>query len=138
MMYIGAIFGGPEAMSSEVGSAISKIKRLVGEHDPLDSGSGVSASLDVVFHVPGSLVTPEYEGVRAGRLSKKERLLQVQIAVPQDVIRKDRDEIERSLIGLLREAVRRARPIFERAQIPYPHEEYERIVDIIERRYSPN
>jgi len=121
-------------MSSKVGTAISRIKRLAGEGQVEDSGS-----LDVVFHVPGSLIAPDYDGVRTGTLSRKRRLLQVQVAVPRDL--DDRDEvveIARSLVLLLRNAVRIARPVFDRARIPYRQDEYERLVDGIERALSPN
>jgi hypothetical protein len=70
-----AVFGGPEAMHSSVGEALSTIKRLAVSGGPDDD----SGSLDIVFHVPASLVRPDYESVRTGRLSKKQRLLQVQM-----------------------------------------------------------
>jgi len=134
MIYIGAIFGGPGGMSSKIGSAISKIKHLAGEREMDASGS-----LDIVFHVPGSLLSPDYDGVRTGTFSRKKRLLQVQIAVPQDLTDKDEvTEVARSLVPLLRQAVRLAQPVFDRAHIPYPQDEYEELIDGIERGLSPN
>jgi hypothetical protein len=53
---------------------------------------GIEAPLNVnvVFHVPGNLLSPEFVGVRTGSFSKSRRLLMVQVAlsseVPSDVL----------------------------------------------------
>jgi len=134
MIYVGAIFGGREAMSSKIGSAISKIKRLAGGCEMDDSGS-----LDIVFHVPGTLLSPDYDGVRTGTFSRKKPLLQIQSAVPQDLNDEDEvTEVARSLLPLLRQAVRVAQPVFDRAHIPYPQDEYEDLIDGIEKGLSSN
>lgn len=131
MLYIGGIYGGPEG--TRVGSAISKLKRLRGDEQIKNSGS-----LDVVFHVPGSIVSPDYEGVRTAIFSKKRRLLQVQVGVPPDLDRLDQCEIEQFLLSSLREAVQIAQPVFDKAKIPYQRDEYERLLDRIARALSAN
>jgi hypothetical protein len=45
----------------------------------------VPLNLNVVFHVPGRQFKPEFSGVRTGRYSAKDRLLMVQVAVPETV-----------------------------------------------------
>jgi hypothetical protein len=82
MIYIGQIMGGPEFHDdAPINMALAKIYRLRG---PV--GEGEFGSLDVVFHVAGSILEPEFVGVRAGRFSRKRRMLQVQIAVPSEVV----------------------------------------------------
>ena len=117
MIYIGAIFGGPEGFQLPVARAISRLERLrdVG-------GDGNSGSVDVVFHVAGSLLQPEHVGVRTGRLSRKRRMLQVQIAVPAEVA--SSEDSYPLLLAWVREALTIAGPRFRRAGIPYPEEEY--------------
>ena len=92
------------------------------------ASSGDFGSLDIVFHVAGSILKPEHSGVRTGRFSKRERLLQIQVAVPSEVVA-SQDPYSFVARGLL-EAVRAAVPVFVNAGIPYPLDEY---VDIAER-----
>lgn len=40
-------------------------------------------NLNVVFHVPGNMLKPEFEGVRTGSFSKAKALLMVQVALPE-------------------------------------------------------
>jgi hypothetical protein len=42
-------------------------------------------AVNVVFQVPGRFLTPEFEGIRSGTFSRKERRLMVQVALPLDV-----------------------------------------------------
>ncbi|MBM7829448.1 hypothetical protein JOE59_000153 [Agromyces cerinus] len=61
--------------------------------------------MDVVFHVPGPLLTPDYEGIRTGTLSRRDRLIQVQVAVPADLGSLGEQEVCRHLADRLVEAV---------------------------------
>jgi hypothetical protein len=58
-------------------------------------------NLNVVFHVPGEVVAPDYEGIRAGRFSKSDGLLMVQVALP-DAPPPDADQC---LLALTRDAI---------------------------------
>jgi hypothetical protein len=42
-----------------------------------------SLKLNVVFHIPGNMLKPEFIGVRTGTFSKKMSLLMVQVAIPE-------------------------------------------------------
>jgi hypothetical protein len=82
MIYISQILGGPELQGDvPINRAIAKLYRLRGP-----TGEGELGSLDVVFHVAGSVLGTEFSGVRTGRFSRKRRMLQVQIAVPKEVV----------------------------------------------------
>ncbi len=123
MIYIGQILGGPELRDeAPINRAIAKLNRLRG---PV--GEGEFGSLDLVFHVAGSLLEPEFSGVRTGPFSRKERLLQIQIAVPKDIVASE--DPYPLLATRVLEAVRVAVPIFAKAGIPYPEAEYTAIAE---------
>ena len=44
-----------------------------------------AAGVNVVFHVPGKLMKPDYEGMRTGSWFGKRRTQVVQVAVPPDL-----------------------------------------------------
>lgn len=41
-------------------------------------------NVNVVFHVPGNILKPDFSGVRTGSFSKQDALLMVQVALPED------------------------------------------------------
>jgi hypothetical protein len=133
MLYIGGVYGGPELTGSTIHAALGKIKAVLGEGRVDDSGS-----LDIVFHVPGSLFSPEYGGVRTGSFSKKERILQVQIAVPLELCSQDQPAVVTFVLDSLREAIRVAGPRYAKAKVPFRQAEYERLVDALGRSLGPN
>ena len=80
VLSVGAIFGGPEktpwrepvlALQPHVSSARGGIES--------------SLNVNVVFQVPGSILAPDFEGVRTGSFSKKKALLMVQVALPREM-----------------------------------------------------
>jgi hypothetical protein len=73
-------------------------------------------SLDLVFHVPGTLLKPEHTGLRTGRFSRKERMLQIQIAVPEDPMESP------GLRGYIVQSIRRAVGIASRHRGHAPSE----------------
>ena len=118
-MYISQINGGPELRGSTVDRVLARIAGVVGGGEEDAFGC-----LDIVFHVHGSLLSPEHAGVRTGTFSKKRRRLMLQIAVPKHVVESDETEIRRFVLASLEEAVRLAEPVFERAKIAYETEEF--------------
>lgn len=127
VMYISQIYGGPELVGSAFDRALALVTRLRGPADE----PGRDASLDMVFHVPGSQLSPDYDGVRTGRLSKRQRMLQVQIAVPPELLRRSEAEIVAFLLDSLRDGVRIAGPRFRRARIEYDEDAYLRTIERI-------
>ena len=117
MIYVGSILGGPEVANAPIADVIEKVSR-----GARGGAEGDFGSLDLVFHVAGSLVQPEFEGVRTGLFSRKERLLQVQIAVPAEVVASA--DSYAFLVDRVEEAIRVAGPRFRKASIPYPQDEY--------------
>jgi hypothetical protein len=129
ILYISQISGGPEVAGSRIDRMIARLIRLRG---PIVEPEGHTASLDIEFHVPGSILDPEHTGVRTGRLSKKHKLLAVQVGVPREILDKEEHEMAAFLLSALREAVRVATPIFQRANMPYAADEYLSLVDRID------
>ena len=140
MIYVGAVLGGPE-----LGESSHFMRSIRGIHfpspgkawyDPTDYGDRRDprpvGSLDIVFHVPGSVLKPEHEGLRTGRFSRKERMLQVQIAVPGELM--ESLALTGFLVQSIREAIVLAERRFAKAGITYPVDEYLGQVDELERQ----
>jgi hypothetical protein len=130
-MAISQINGGPEVRGSGVDRVIEKIAGAVSGGEEDDFGS-----LVIVFHVHGSLLSPEHAGVRTSTFSKKKRKLMLQIAVPKRVVEKEEMEIQRFLLASLAEAVLLAEAVFNRAKIPYRKEYYLSLIDRARRAFT--
>jgi hypothetical protein len=137
MIYVGAILGGPEVSQNptfahamhgvmfpvpgepwpQVGRASHPTEPYRERRDPRPVGS-----LDIVFHVPGSLLKPEHQGLRTGRFSTKERLFQIQIAVPEALM--DSPHLRQFILDSIRQAIHLGAPRFAKHKIDYPLAEY--------------
>jgi hypothetical protein len=65
--------------------------------------------VNVVFHVPGDILQPEFEGVRTGTFSKKNSLLMVQVALPEKPLSDVNAYLRARTVEALDEAERWAR-----------------------------
>jgi len=79
---LGWITGGSTVANKPWDSAI---RDLCSRIDDARNGIDAPLNLNVVFHVPGNILKPEFVGVRTGRFSKSRALLMVQVAVPEEV-----------------------------------------------------
>ncbi|MCK8500833.1 hypothetical protein [Myxococcus fulvus] len=129
MIHMGAVMGGGELADSPIRVAIRKIARARGPKQEDESGS-----LGIVFHGPGSILGNEFAGVRTGMLSRSQRMLQVRISAPEEQVEAPDDHW---LLERMREAIRIARPRFERARIGYPEAEYLATIDRVEQGLAP-
>jgi hypothetical protein len=76
---VGAIVGGITDTPQRWGDAAMALSRQLGAaRDSADS----PIKVNVVYHVPGEIWVPDFQGVRRGRYSKTDRDLMVQVAVP--------------------------------------------------------
>jgi hypothetical protein len=76
---LGMISGGP----SEAAESWVRAWQIATRTIEAARGDIVSPlALNVVFHVPGQFLTPEFTGLRTGRFSKKDLTLMVQVAMP--------------------------------------------------------
>src|SRR6266700_5558645 len=101
-LFLSEILGGPEKLDKEFDRQSTSICRLKDtyERKMLSPDDG---ALNVVFQYPGSLLQPEFTGVRTGSFSKKKMLLAVQVAVPADILKSDQFVAEYG--RLLKEAI---------------------------------
>ena len=127
--YIGSILGGPEVSGTVV---VTNIKKLACAAHSYQESNVISSEgiLDIVYHVPGTIVQPEFEGLRSGKFSQNQKMLMVQIAVP--TIFEDERHLAQFLVESLREAIELAAPIFKSTKIAFAKEEYLQLVDAIE------
>jgi hypothetical protein len=125
---LGGVYGGPELRGSRIDRAIGQLVKLRGP-----GVEGRSGSLDLAFHIPGSVFAPKFAGIRTGRLSKKERMLAIQISVPPEVVFAEDADIQSFLVRAIRDSIDLAAESFHLAGIPYPHDDYLALIDRVEQ-----
>lgn len=81
LIYISARVGGEDRSNAAVTRALRELATLTAEESGLGDASDIR--IDLVFDVSGPVLATNYQGIRTGRLSRRGRLLQVQIAVPE-------------------------------------------------------
>jgi Ankyrin repeats (3 copies) len=129
MLYIGEVIGGPELDRSPIVTALRRVFVARGEEDAVEG-----TRLDVVFHVPGSVLKPDFAGVRTGSLSRKTQMLQVQVAVPPEMVNADEDEGVGFCLGALRNAVDAADARLAKAGMPFDARRLRDLVDRMQAR----
>ena len=129
MITIGADYFGPELRDSKLFDVLSAtMKATVDARGDFEFGS--TPAVNVVFHVPGSLGGPDWRGSRDGTFSRKEKMLMVQVAVPEELISSD------AAIDFIIESLRGANAIafdsYEEHGLQFPLREAEALVSRIE------
>ncbi|MEV6598724.1 hypothetical protein AB0M36_17965 [Actinoplanes sp. NPDC051346] len=83
-LYVSSIVGGGTPGNRSIRDALQRLARAA---DSVEwSGGEDETGVDVVFHVTGPLIAPpDYSGMRTGTLSRKRRLITVQVAVPVEL-----------------------------------------------------
>ncbi len=85
-----------------------------------------AGELNVVFHLPGRVVKPDYTGLRTGTFSRKQKTLMIQAAVPEPLV----DSNDTAFVfDVVREATQLAAPVSARANIPFAPEEFGNLLD---------
>src|SRR5438552_1960242 len=110
-LYLGAILGGPEQMDKPCDNLKDAItlrvealqRRLIKVEDGL---------LNIVFQFSGSIFRPDFSGLRVGRYIKKERRLEVKVAVPPDMILSD--NFAQQYVALARQAIVEGKKVFDK------------------------
>lgn len=106
VLSIGSVLGGRSPWTSKWSDAIRTLTIEIA-----NARDGVSSPLNVnvVFHVPGNIVKPDFEGVRTGHFSKRSSLLMVQVALPEKPPEDIDADLKARVIEALNEAERWAR-----------------------------
>ena len=110
-MYLGAVIGGPD-VDPEC-PLLAEQKRLWKRLAGLMPAEGSTPLIDLVFHVPGSMLQPEFTGIRVGSFSRKHKLVQIQVAVPESEL--NGPNPKQFLIASMRSAVTLAEARFRKA-----------------------
>jgi hypothetical protein len=113
--------GGGELTGSRTHRLIGRFCRAVPrvqDPDPFD--------INIVFHVPGSIVKPDYSGVRTGRFSVKQKKLMILVSVPENLM--ESPELESFLDKSMIEAVHLAKGFFVKKKIQFNEAEYIKII----------
>ena len=115
MISIGADHGGPEQLPfyKELGDFMRFCKE-----NRARGFQGVM--INIVYHVPGTLLKPDYVGVRTGKFSRKERCLMVQVAVEEEFAAlDDAKKIRQYIFETADEALGIAKSFLDRKGINY-------------------
>lgn len=135
MISIGTVLNGPELSGCPVDRVIhAAMKAAVELRGDFEFGSALA--VNVVFFVPGSLGSLDWDGLRESKYSRKKQLLLIQVAVPLEAIESDRPEdfVIESLYGA--NAV--AFEFFRQKRIEFPLAEAEMLVSQIEACVQSN
>lgn len=80
VLSIGTIVGGRTAANKPWREALNQLGESVAA---ARSGASSPVNVNVVFHIPGNFLKPEFEGTRTGSYRRADSLLMVQVAVPE-------------------------------------------------------
>lgn len=131
MLYIGAVKGGPEITISKVGRRISSLLLLT--ENIRKPNLNETGSLNVVFHVSGSIISVDFSGLRTAKFSKKEKMLMIQVAVPEGL---EDSMIDDFLITSLKHSATLAKPVFRKAKLEFDEKKYLQLVDEIAKQFK--
>lgn len=125
-LFLSDILGGPEQVDkpfTRIADAICQRKDAYQR----DVVSGEDGTINVVFQYPGSLLHPDFAGIRTGSYSKKKRILEMQVAFPAEMISSDRFTVH--YVMLLKDALLEGKRFFERKGIAFSLEDHLALVD---------
>ncbi|GAB5517742.1 hypothetical protein [Rhodopirellula baltica] len=127
LISLGAVMGGPEPLvAQDVWRSLSQ-RFKAARDDTADN-----PCLNVVFHFPGSLISPDYTGLRTAKFSRRERTLMVQAAVPPDVASStDAATIESHLLDCVTAAIELSRDKWRKHNIEYPYDDAIALANVV-------
>ena len=103
LLSIGVVRGGPSPGNQLVNEALMGYLRMVMREARAFPNEGLR--INVVFHIPGPIFQPDYEGVHATKLERKSNSILVTAAVPTTL---KFDDVSRYFADVLREARQKA------------------------------
>lgn len=131
MISIGAVYLGPELDGTKLNQAIATAMKACPDFEK-DFRIGSCPAVNVVFYVPGSLGSPDWDGMRDAKFSRQQQLLMVQVAVPRSVV--ESANPEEFVIDSLYGANAVAFEFFRQKNIDFPLADAEQLVASIESR----
>jgi hypothetical protein len=131
MISIGSVLHGPELQDSLAHRLIAAVMRAAIRCRGT-AEFAIGPAINVVFYVPGSLGSPDWEGTRDAKFSRKRKLLMVQVAVPEALV--DSPALKEYLVESLHSANHVAVEFFRQKGIDYPLADAESLVETIKER----
>jgi len=113
LLAIGISTGGQSPTNQLVDEALASYMRMVMRERGLFPNQGLR--INIVLHVPGPISLPDYEGIHATKLDKKNDRVLVVAAVPGTL---KFDEVSRYFAGVLREARKKAIDYAAKRKVP--------------------
>ena len=112
---LGAVMGGPEI------TLAGELWRVIAQHFP---NNDACPFLNVVFHFPGSIIKPPFQGLRTAKFSLKQKGFMIQAAVPEAIASSQKEtEIYNYFFDVIEQAIEMSRPRWEKHQIAFPFNE---------------
>ena len=106
--------GAVQDLSPEINAWWAEIRRLALAVQEIRQGTPDGPlNVNVVFHIEGGLVQPEFRGVRSGSYSKRTKHLMIQVAIEHDVSVDKRQKV----VELFRAAISEAEEYAKRKRI---------------------
>ena len=125
MIAIGASYGGPELRRSEIDLAVTALTKALNElRGPFTLGE--TPAVVPLFMVPGSVGQIDFEGLRYGKYSRRDKAIVVQVAVPATVVAGS--NVNAFLIDSLRGANAMAFEFFRKKGVEFPLRQAEDLV----------
>ena len=120
-LFLSDILGGPEQSGKPFTKKADKICRQMElfKNELVDPEDG---TINVVFQYPGSLLQPDFVGVRTGGFSKKKRMLVVQVAFPADLI--SASGFAQHYLALLKDALVEGKKYLDKKGISFSLEDH--------------
>ena len=98
---IGAVIGGSTPQNARWERGIISLTRRV---NAARGDVTTPLNVNVVFHVPGDIIQPDYVGVRTGSFRQRDSLLMVQVAVPAE----EPPDVDGALLSFVADAIAEA------------------------------
>lgn len=124
LLAIGVSRGGPSAANDLVNEALMGYMRKVIQERKAFPNEGLR--LNIVFHVPGPIYQPDYEGVHATKLDRKNDRVLVVAAVPADL---RFDQVSRYFADVLRQARDEAMRYLAKRKVSVPADRVSGLID---------
>jgi hypothetical protein len=131
MILVGIVFQGPELKHSRMDSALTAAMKAAQQLRG-DFQVGDCPAVNVVFYVPGSVDRPDWKGLRDAKYSAPQKLVMVQIAVPDHVVTSP--NVSEYIVESLHGANAVAFEFFRQRNIEFPLREAEDLVRQIKDR----
>jgi hypothetical protein len=127
---LGAIFGPGEPPGF---TTFRKVHLAISKDELPPLGAGAVLNVVFIFPDPQRPKRSSFSGIRTSTFSRKDKILMVQVAVPEEAA--FRENSAAFFLEAIRAAIRLAKPVFEKAGIPYDADADLAVVDQVAQEW---